>query len=719
MLDVTWREQPAAASDLDPLLAGLDERHGVLLSSGFDYPGRYTRWDIGFIDPPVMVEARGREIVLTALNERGEIPLAAFAAELAQHPEIETISRTADRVTVRVPQGPVDDAAEEERTRRPSAFSVIRALLDALPADARHLGLYGAFGYDLVRQFEDLDDRAAGEEQRDIVCYLPDRILTIDRNSGIAAQHDYEFSFEGRSTHDMPRTETPSPFRMPASDARSGRDHAPGEYAAVVEAAKPFFERGDLFETTPGQCFTEPMRRTPSAVFRSLREVNPAPFGAIMNLGDEEFLISASPEMYVRVTGRRVETCPIAGTISRGRDAVDDADQILTLLSSDKDRSELTMCTDVDRNDKSRVCVPGSVRIIGRRQIEMYSRLIHTVDHVEGTLRDEFDGLDAFATHMWAVTLTGAPKLWAMRFIDDHERSPRRWYGGAIGALLANGDVNTGITLRTAIVKNGIAEVRAGATLHYDSVPEEEERETEVKASALLDVLRADPDARETEPASPDLEGVAERVLLLDHEDSFVQTLAGYFREAGAEVRTIRVRKGGLPAGVLQRELDRFDPTLVVMSPGPGTPSDFRSADLLTVLAERRVPTFGVCLGHQAMGEFFGGELGRLDAPLHGKERDVEVVGEGFLDSMPKRFATGRYHSLYVSPKNWPSDLVLVASDDDGIPMALQHRELPFYGVQFHPESLMQLRDESGMRLIELVMRAAKAHTQWGSPVSS
>ena len=136
-------------------------------------------------------------------------------------------------------------------------------------------------------------------------------------------------------------------------------------------------------------------------------------------------IVGASPEMYVRVTGRRVESCPISGTIARGEDALVDADRVLELLNSEKDESELTMCTDVDRNDKSRICEPGSIRVLGRRQIEIYSKVIHTADHVEGRLRDGFDALDAFLTHTWAVTVTGAPKLWAMRFIEDHERSCR------------------------------------------------------------------------------------------------------------------------------------------------------------------------------------------------------------------------------------------------------------------------------------------------------
>ncbi len=228
---------------------------------------------------------------------------------------------------------------------------------------------------------------------------------------------------------------------------------------------------------------------SPAAFYELLRQRNPAPYEFLFNLGEGEYLVGASPEMYVRVTGDRVETCPIAGTIARGQDTLEDAANIATLLGSAKEESELTMCTDVDRNDKARVCVPGSVKVIGRRQIEMYSRLIHTVDHIEGRLRPGFDALDAFLTHMWAVTVTGAPKTWAMQFIEDHEQAPRRWYGGAVGQIGFDGSMNTGLTLRTAHITGGIAAVRAGATLLYDSIPEAEEAETHIKARALLETL--------------------------------------------------------------------------------------------------------------------------------------------------------------------------------------------------------------------------------------
>jgi anthranilate synthase len=221
-----------------------------------------------------------------------------------------------------------------------------------------------------------------------------------------------------------------------------------------------------------------------------VRERNPSPFSFIINLGKQEYLVGASPEMYVRSKGKMIETCPISGTIRRGATAIEDACNIKKLLNDEKEESEITMCTDVDRNDKSRICKPGSVQVVGRRQIEMYSRLIHTVDHVKGELLDDKDALDAFLAHTWAVTVTGAPKAWAMQFLEDNERTCRAWYGGSVGHLGFDGNINTGLTLRTIRIIDGIAQVRAGATLLYDSDPPAEEAETVLKASAFIDALR-------------------------------------------------------------------------------------------------------------------------------------------------------------------------------------------------------------------------------------
>ncbi|HJU18316.1 MAG TPA: anthranilate synthase component I, partial [Stellaceae bacterium] len=487
------------------LAEALDRRRGVLFSSSFEFPGRYTRWDMGFVDPLLVLTARGRGFAVEALNERGAVLLPAVAAAIAGLPEVRLDTREPDRV-----RGEIGETAErfpeEARSRQPSVFSVLRALVHLFGhAQDPHLGFYGAFGYDLVFQFEPMPLRLPRpEDQRDLVLYLPDEILIVDHMRQQAAVHRYEFTAGGRSTEGLPRATPAAPYRQDAAAARPAEsDHGPGEYAALVERAKEAFVRGDLFEVVPGQLFADPCADPPSTVFHRLRQANPAPYGALINLGEGEFLVAASPEMYVRVEGRRIETCPISGTIARGRDAVEDAERIRELLNSRKDESELTMCTDVDRNDKSRVCEPGSVRVIGRRQIELYSRLIHTVDHVEGTLRPEFDALDGFLSHAWAVTVTGAPKRWAIRFIEEEERSSRRWYGGAIGRFSFDGNMNTGLTLRTIRMKDGVAEVRAGATLLYDSDPAAEEAECRLKAAALFAAIRgARAEAAARRPAS-------------------------------------------------------------------------------------------------------------------------------------------------------------------------------------------------------------------------
>lgn len=315
-------------------------------------------------------------------------------------------------------------------------------------------------------------------------------------------------------------------------------------------------------------------------------------------------------------------------------DALEDAARVKSLIMNLKEESELTMCTDVDRNDKSRICEPGSVKVIGRRQIEMYSRLIHTVDHVEGYLRPEFDALDAFLCHTWAVTVTGAPKTWAIQFVEDNERSPRCWYGGAVGLVGFDGSMNTGLTLRTIRVKDGIAEVRAGATLLYDSDAKAEELETELKASAMLDAIDATIENAETDnetnlaTAAVVGPGEGKSIILVDHEDSFVHTLGNYLRQTGAEVTTLR--SGPSALRTIQKLVDEGKkPDMVVLSPGPGNPTDFELSKTISLLEKNRIPGFGVCLGLQGMVEHFGGELGVLSYPMHGKPSPITLTESG------------------------------------------------------------------------------------------
>jgi anthranilate synthase len=696
---VRQRHDTGYAGAIEAYVDGLNTRRGAVFSSNYEYPGRYTRWDTAIIDPPIVISARDRAMRIEALNSRGEVMLPIIARTVLGLKDV-TVTQTTKRRLALVVAEPGRVFTEEERSRVPSVFTVLRALTALFHSvqDA-NLGLYGAFGYDLAFQFDPIEhtlERA--QSQRDLVLYLPDEILVVDHHSAKAWHDRYDYSGDGFDTAGLPRDSEAEPFKTADRIPPRG-DHEPGEYARLVKTAMESFRRGDLFEVVPGQMFYERCDSQPSEISRRLKAINPSPYSFFINLGENEFLIGASPEMFVRVNGRRVETCPISGTIKRGDDAISDSEQILKLLNSKKDESELTMCSDVDRNDKSRVCEPGSVRVIGRRQIEMYSRLIHTVDHIEGRLREGMDAFDAFLSHAWAVTVTGAPKLWAMRFIEKNEKSPRAWYGGAIGMVHFNGDLNTGLTLRTIRIKDGIAEVRAGATLLFDSVPEEEEAETELKASAMISAIR---DARAGNAASSDHasarvgDGVS--ILLVDHEDSFVHTLANYFRQTGATVTTVRTP-------VAEDVFDTLKPDLVVLSPGPGLPKDFDCAATIRKARDRGLPIFGVCLGLQALAEAYGGELRQLHVPMHGKPSRIRVSKPGIIFSgLPKEVTVGRYHSIFADPVRLPDDFIVTAETEDGVIMAFEHRKEPIAAVQFHPESIMTLGHNAGMRMIENIV---------------
>ncbi|BCA95738.1 anthranilate synthase component I [Legionella antarctica] len=684
------------------LLERINSQRGAIFASSFEYPGRYTCWDLGFYNPPLAIICKQNIINLEALNQRGEVLLGFIHPVLAAQDELEILDNSDVFCQIKI-KASKQIFSEEDRSHQPSVFSIIRLLLAFFKSEEdTHLGLYGAFGFDLIHQFEDLPRHQERDlSQRDMVLYLPDEIFIVDHRKEEAFVRRYDFQYQGKSTQSLGRNGIYYPYQSPEQPDKSC-DHALGEYADIVNKAKQRFACGDLFEVVPSQTFYTHYTEQPSELFSQMRRLNPSPYGFFINLGEGEYLVGASPEMYVRVQGNRVETCPISGTIKRGADAIEDAFNIQTLLDSSKEESELTMCTDVDRNDKSRVCEAGSVKVIGRRQIEMYSRLIHTVDHVEGILRAGFDAVDAFLTHMWVVTVTGAPKIWAMNFIEQHEKSPRRWYAGAVGWFGFDGNLNTGLVLRTVRIEKGIAEIRVGATLLYDSIPEAEEQETRLKASAFLDMLRKNEPEISSGTADLPLTGKGKKVLLIDHQDSFVHTLANYIRQTGADVTTIRFDKA-----LNYLKEDQYD--LVVLSPGPGKPSDFRLAETIGAVIKQGIPLFGVCLGLQGIVEYFGGVLDVLDYPMHGKPSMVNVLhSEVLFAGLGKTFKAGRYHSLYARLEAVPKELTVTAISEDGVVMAISHQQLPIHAVQFHPETILSLINQAGLKIITNLMGMVK-----------
>ncbi|MDG2169977.1 MAG: anthranilate synthase component I [Opitutales bacterium] len=685
---------------LNDAFDAIDHNQGALFCSGYEYPGRYSRWDIGFIRPPLEIIGRHRKFEINALNERGKCILPMIQQAIEGQDYIESMNAGSESITGELVPMP-EYFPEEERSKQPGLFSMLRSIRSFFGSDQDpYIGFFGSFGYDLVFQFEPIDLRhERPDNYADAHLFLPDQLFIVDHRKETAEVRNYDFHMGTQNTQGLERTG--KHFPLPERQSKEiESDNDPGEYAEKVDKIIEGTKKGDFFEVVLSQVFTSGCLDTPRELFDKIRKVNPSPYEFLINLGNEQ-LVGASPEMFVRVRGSRVETCPISGTVPRGNDAIEDAERILELMTSKKDEAELTMCTDVDRNDKSRVCKPGSVQVVGRRLIEAYSRLFHTVDHVDGELLDDYDAFDALLSHMWACTLTGAPKPAAMQMIEDLENSPREWYGGAVGFIGFNGDMNTGITIRTIHLKDGLAKFRVGATLLCDSGPEAEERECRTKAAAFLDVLAGKTRTKDLGFQVPHRDGFRPRVFFVDNQDSFVHTLANYFRQAQAEVITIR-------AGFPLEKIDEFNPDLVFISPGPGTPEEFNVPTVVQYCIDKGIPCFGVCLGLQGMVQAFGGELKLLDYPMHGKPSDVTNRQSGVFDGFPESFRAGRYHSIYADRDALPDCLEVTAETEDGTIMAIQHKELPYAAVQFHPESILTLRGHLGLKLIHNVLSSLK-----------
>ncbi|MBF0197837.1 MAG: anthranilate synthase component I, partial [Planctomycetes bacterium] len=448
---------------LDVIRNGISKQAGALFSSGYEYPGRYSRWDIGFFNPPVELVSYGRSFKLLARNKKGQCLLHLLCDIIADHEHISSLEKKENEIHIELKEM---DAffPEEERSRQPSLFTILRTFNEALGSkEDSHLGFFGAFGYDLVFQFDPITFKHPRKNIPDARLFLPDEIIVVDRRLEKAYVLSYDFKLNEQSTEGLSReSQTSSTLHPKESSIKT--EYEKGTYAEKVRKVQEGCKRGDYFEVVLSHVMSTPFKGDALEVLNIIQERNPSPYEFVIQLENEQ-LVGASPEMFVRVEGNMVETCPISGTVARGESPLEDADQIKQLIASPKEEAELTMCTDVDRNDKSRVCKPETVKVLGRRLIEVYSKVIHTVDHVEAELKDGMDGLDAFLSHMWAVTLSGSPKKAAMQAIEDLEESPREWYGGAVGFLCFNGNINTGITIRTVRLKDGLAEVRVGATL--------------------------------------------------------------------------------------------------------------------------------------------------------------------------------------------------------------------------------------------------------------
>jgi anthranilate synthase component I len=271
---------------------------------------------------------------------------------------------------------------------------------------------------------------------------------------------------------------------------RAPSNLAPGEYERLVEAVKEHIRAGDTFQTVVSQRFSVPTAASAFDLYRVLRVINPSPYLFLLDLGDAQ-IVGSSPEALVQVQGTHVETWPIAGTRPRGATPAEDREHERSLVADAKERAEHVMLVDLARNDVGRVCEIGSVSVDELMHVERYSHVMHLVSSVSGTLREGLGPVDVLRAVFPAGTVSGAPKVRAMQIIDDLEPTKRGPYAGAVGYVDFAGNLDTCITIRTVVLKDGQAHVQAGAGIVADSSPRSEEQETRDKAGAVLAAVQA------------------------------------------------------------------------------------------------------------------------------------------------------------------------------------------------------------------------------------
>jgi anthranilate synthase component 1 len=457
----------------------------------------------------VRIECFGHRAILSALSEGGRNVLASIAERLPES----IIEQDDSALTLEFPRSVSVDA--EERLMAPSPFEALRAaigLSSLSPEEPFTLACLGVVAFDHVDLFEDLPEAAEDPLNfPNFIFWLAESLIIFEPGAkpraictafGAADAQAAERAYFGaaqRLADLVARCEAAKRDEVPAAGVGTGAldmsevDIDDQAFGMTVSRLKEHIARGDIYQVVPSRSFRAPCS-DPLLAFAALRKLDPSPYQFFVS-APRHLLFGASPETSVRVfdsEGRRsVEVKPIAGTRKRG--ATDDEDDRMEaeMRLDMKETAEHMMLVDLARNDVARVSLAGSRRVAKLMTVERYARVMHLVSSVIGTMRPGLDALHALQACLNVGTLTGAPKIRATELIRETERTKRGPYGGAIGWLNGEGHLDTGVVIRSAVVKDGIAYVRAGAGVVHDSDPQLEADETRRKASALMSALAA------------------------------------------------------------------------------------------------------------------------------------------------------------------------------------------------------------------------------------
>ena len=428
-------------------------------------------------------------------NQRGRFSVIAINPDLIW-------SCDQDKAWLAHPDGtPIGDSDND-------IFGSLRQIIEAskldIPDDLPPMaaGLFGYFGYEMVRHIDNIPISNGREIDVDTsVLMRPSIVIVFDRlkdqmlictplrpEEGKSAEEIWDEA-ERRLAETVARLNTPLKSEShiettgPLPEYTSNMEKS--YFMDMVAKTVDYIRAGDIFQVVLSQRFSIPFTLPAISLYRALRRLNPSPFLIYFNMGGMS-LVGSSPEILVRLRDEHVTIRPIAGTRPRGATPEDDMAYADELIADPKERAEHLMLLDLGRNDTGRVSQPGTVRLVDSFAIERYSHVMHIASEVQGKIRDDLDTVDALCAGFPAGTVSGAPKIRAMEIIDELEPIQRGPYAGAAGYISADGDMDTCIVLRTAVVKDGMMHIQAGAGIVYDSVPEMEFQETVNKAMAVI-----------------------------------------------------------------------------------------------------------------------------------------------------------------------------------------------------------------------------------------
>ncbi|MEE1340073.1 MAG: anthranilate synthase component 1 [Succinivibrionaceae bacterium] len=483
----------------------LNKKNTILLESLEVHTKAGTTSLLG-INSALKFSCLDRVVTIEILNENGLVA-AEDLIKLLPANDISVLSKNEKEIKILFKE--IDQNQDEDsRLKATTVLDTLRKALMLNPKFGKKedLILAGVFGYDLIGSFEKLPEVKNGSNTCPDFCfYLLDTFIKINHKEHTSSIHAIAFTEKEamllkdkvqllkKKLDDYKEVEKPKELSIIGEQVRT--DISDKDFCEIVKTLKGNILKGDIFQVVPSRTFKIKCPSTINA-YHTLKHTNPSPYMFYMN--DSDFVIfGASPESSVKFTAktRQVEMYPIAGTRGRGKNEdgsinLDLDSRIeLELRQDKKENAEHLMLVDLARNDIAKISEPGTRHVVDLLNVDRYSHVMHLVSRVVGTLRKDLDALHAYQACMNMGTLTGAPKIKATELIRQTEKTRRGSYGGAIGFLSGNGDMDTCIVIRAAFVKDGIAHVQAGCGVVFDSVPIMEAQETQKKAAAVLNAI--------------------------------------------------------------------------------------------------------------------------------------------------------------------------------------------------------------------------------------